>query len=113
MKRFKLIPHIALLMIGMFTMVSTVGAQTATINGEAVAQPADTVIPAYSYGSDLKGVLLDSGINFIYLSDRSDGLPDVVTLFKQEDVETVCGWSTALTKDIELVFNGSERTCSD
>lgn len=113
MKRFKLIPHIALLMFGMLATVGTVGAQTATINGQDVAQPADTVINPPVYGSDLKGLLLDSGISFIIMSNNTSGSKDRVTVFKPESVELICGWSTALTKDIAIVFNGTERICSD
>lgn len=85
----------------------------AQINGEDVALSADTVLPSFTYGSNLKGMLLDSGISFVMLTNRSDGLPNVVTVFSPEDVERICGWSTDLTEEFELVFNGAERYCTD
>lgn len=85
----------------------------AQINGQDVAQPADTVINPPSYGSDLQGVLLDSGISFILIKNRSDGVADTVTVFKKEDVAIVCGWEKALTDDIRLVFNGAVEYCSN
>lgn len=85
----------------------------AQINGEDVALSADTVIVSPNYGPSLKGQLLDSGINFILIENRSDGGADSVTLFNADDLGTVCGWSTALTKDIRLVVNGDDRYCSE
>lgn len=83
----------------------------AQINGKDVALSADTVIESPAYGPTLKGKLLASGMSFIYIADRSDGVDDSVTLLNGDDFETVCGWSTALTKDIRLVINGDDRYC--
>lgn len=83
------------------------------INGEDAALPADTAIPSFSYGDSLKGRLLDSGINFVLIENRTDGLNDTVTLFDAKDVERVCGWEGAITDDISLVFNGSDVYCTE
>jgi hypothetical protein len=113
MKRFKMIPTIALMIGLMFALWSSVEAQTATINGQDVAQPTDTVINPPVYGSNIKGRLLDSGISFILMENHTSGMKDRVTVFKPESVDTICGWEAALTKDIAIVFNGSERYCSE
>ena len=113
MKQIQIILGTILVLLSTMGVANAQETATMQINGEDVALPADTAIASFSYGNDLKGSLLDSGINFVLIENRSDGRPPALTLFESEDVETVCDWSTALTKDIELVFNGNDVYCSD
>jgi hypothetical protein len=83
------------------------------INGEDVALSADTALPSFTYGSNLKGRLLDSGINFVLIENRSDGAPPALTVFASEDVDTICGWEGGLTKDIELRLSGNDVYCTE
>ena len=112
MKRFNFIPTIALLCIGMFSTVSADESIIMTINGEDAALPADTAIPSYSYGSTLKGVLLDSGISFILVSDNDSGIGDVVTVFASEDADVICSLDASLLKDVTVRLSGNVVTCS-
>ncbi len=113
MKRFNFIPTIALLCFGMFSTVSADESTIMTINGEDAALPADTAIPSYSYGSTLKGVLLDSGINFVLVSNNDSGIGDVVTLFAPEDATVVCSLDASLLKDVTVRLRGNDITCSE
>ena len=82
----------------------------AQINGVDVALSPDSVIASFSYGDDLKGRLLDSGIAFVLIENRTGGANDTVTVFDREDVFTICGWDVDLS-DISLVFQGVDVYC--
>lgn len=111
--------HIQIILGTLLVLMSTMGVAIAqetpiaTINGEDVALSTDTALPSFTYGSTLKGKLLDSGINFVLIENRSNGANDTVTVFASEDVERICGWEGALTDDISLVFNGNDVYCSE
>ncbi len=82
----------------------------AQIDGVDVALSPDSVIASFSYGDDLKGRLLDSGIAFVLIENRTGGGNDTVTVFERDDVLTICGWDVDLS-DISLVFHGIDVSC--
>jgi len=47
------------------------------------------------------------------IENRTDGRADSVTVFASEDLERICGWEGALTKDISLIFNGDDVYCTE
>jgi hypothetical protein len=109
--KLKQITSIALLCL--FTFAVHSNEPVAQIDGEDVVLPADTVLVSQSAGSDLKGRLLDSGMSFILIQDRDDGIADTVTVFAEEDLKTICGWEKDLTIGIRLRFNSAVTYCSD
>ena len=113
MKLKQLTPIAILLAMASTIAFSDTPTTVMQINGEDVAQPADTVIASFSYGSNLKGRLLDSGINFVLIENRSDGAPPALTVFASEDVDTICGWEGDLTKDILLRLSGNQVYCTE
>ncbi len=113
MKQIQIILGTILILISTMGVTNAEETTIMQINGEDATLPADTVLASYSYGDNLKGRLLDSGINFVLIENRSDGAPPALTVFASEDVDTICGWEGNLTKDILLRLSGNQVYCTE
>ncbi len=77
----------------------------AQINGEDVAQPADTVSPSHtSVEYDVRAMMNDRGIPYVYIK-RDDRV--TVTVFNVEDARVVCSWDDTLI----VYVNQSKVSC--
>ena len=111
MKQIQIILGTILILMSTMGVANAQETPIAQINGEDVALSTDTVIASFTYGNNLKGKLLDSGINFVLIENRTGGANDSVTVFSSDDVFTICSWDGVDLSDISLVFNGVDVYC--